>query len=69
VDLTKDEEEEIETIIGEIQGYISENNPKAQFLHMLFLKIWHMALYLAPILIFALGIFLKFRPLSTFFSP
>ncbi len=69
VDLTKDEEEEIETIIGEIQGYISENNPKAQFLHMLFLKIWHMALYLAPILIFALGIFLKFKPLSTFFSP
>lgn len=48
----KDSSEEIK----DLMGYISENNPKLQFLHGILLKLWHAVLYFAPVIIFVLGI-------------
>lgn len=47
---------ENDPIIKEIRGYISENNPKKQRFHVVFLTACHFALYSAPVLIFLAGI-------------
>ena len=48
-----------EVIIKELNGYISENAPHLQRIHILFLHLCHLLLYVAPIIIFVLGIFFK----------
>lgn len=42
--------------IKEIRGYISENNPSVQRLHIIFLYIWHFGLYITPVVIFLVGL-------------
>ena len=49
--------------IEELKGYIAENAPIMQMLHVAFLKAWHLMLYLAPILIFLWG----FMPVKRLF--
>ena len=46
----------------ELEGYIAENNPLRQRLHVTFLMVWHGVLYIAPILVFLWG-FLPIRGL------
>ena len=48
--------DETDPEIKEIRGYISENNPRVQRLHIIFLYIWHFGLYITPIIIFAVGL-------------
>lgn len=57
---------ENQVIIEEIQGYISENNPRIQKWHVRFLTVCHFVLYIAPIIIFALGIFFRNHSLLFF---
>lgn len=48
----------VETIIiEEIRGYISENNPRVQRLHVILRGFWHLCLYLAPIVIFLISLY------------
>lgn len=46
--------------IKELRGYISENNPGIQQLHVIFLGLCHFLLYIAPVVIFVLGIIIKY---------
>lgn len=48
-----------EVIIKELNGYISENAPHLQRIHIFFLHLCHLLLYVAPVIIFVLGIFFK----------
>ena len=48
--------------IKELNGYIAENAPFMQWVHVNVLRIWHLILYLAPILIFLWG-FMPFKKL------
>lgn len=50
---------EADPAIKELRGYISENNPAIQQLHVIFLGLWHFLLYSAPVVIFALGIIIR----------
>lgn len=45
--------------IKELRGYISENNPAIQQFHVIFLGFCHILLYIAPVVIFVLGIVIK----------
>lgn len=45
--------------IEELRGYISENNPGIQQLHVILLGLCHFILYIAPVVIFVLGIVIK----------
>lgn len=56
-------EEKNKGIIEEIRGYISENNPCMQCIHVIFLKLYHFALYVAPVIIFIAGI-INYFPFS-----
>lgn len=51
--------EDDEVIIKELKGYISENAPHLQRIHIIFLSFCHLLLYIAPIIIFVLGILFK----------
>lgn len=55
--------------IVELLGYISEINPKLQRFHIWLLRIWHGFLYLAPVLIFAVGILFNGIIEVTFVKP
>ena len=44
---------------SEIRGYISENNPCLQVMHVWVRRLWHFLLYIIPILIFILGVVFK----------
>lgn len=50
--LSAESEEDIKTVKDEIRGYLSELNPFMQEVYINALKLWHMVLYLAPVLIF-----------------
>ena len=50
--------------IAELRGYIAENVPIMQWIHVAFLRVWHLMLYLAPILIFLWG----FLPVKCFLT-
>lgn len=56
----KQEINDNDSVIKEIRGYISENNPAMQCFHLAFLTICHFALYIAPIIIFLAGIIINF---------
>lgn len=49
-----------EELCSEIKGYIAENNPRLQQLHIFFIGLWHLCLYLTPIVIFAVSFLIKF---------
>lgn len=44
-----------EDAIEELKGYIAENAPFMQWIHVAFLRIWHVMLYMAPVFIFLWG--------------
>ena len=48
--------------IEELEGYIAENAPFMQWVHVNVLRIWHVILYFSPILIFLWG-FMPFKKL------
>lgn len=55
--LVSENQAEIEIIKAEIRGYIAEINPLAQETYINVLRIWHIGLYIAPIVIFVFCIY------------
>ena len=47
-------------VIEEIKGYISEINPLVQWAKIIYLAIFHAFLYLVPLIILGLGIYIKY---------
>lgn len=47
------------SVLKELRGYIAENSPIIQCIHIWILRFWHFWLYIAPIIIFILGIIFR----------
>lgn len=56
----KEDEKYIKAMKSEIKGYLTEIAPTKHFFLLLFLDIWHVMLYLIPLIVFLLCILSKF---------
>ena len=56
----KEDEKYIKAMKSEIRGYLTEIAPKKHFFLHLFLDIWHVILYLIPVIVFLLCIMSRF---------